>query len=271
MKFDAYGATIRGADSGAVASVLADAVEGIICRGKPVRRFGEVLNVDTGPRLAAWIGSDPASGAVYVEAKGETTPAIVSAIRSHFPAHSVPRVDVAEDYDSPGAFAALQRVIRAAKGARVKGGYVALPDDEKDGRTWAAGVRGGVGYVRLYEAGKHPDRVHLGRPDWVRAEAEIRPHYARDKAAASTMSPVDVWGLAGWTHRVGEALTQVEITRFEPEVRRYSHDKTTRYIALTFRRHLEEMLRNGEHIERTFRSVWEEADDYERRYRQKMH
>lgn len=271
MKFDAYGATIRGPELRVVAGLLADACQGIVANGKPIRRFGQVLHVDTGSRLAAWAGQDAASGAIYVEAKGETTPAIVSAIRETYPSHSVPRVDVAEDYDSPGAFAVLQRVIRAAKGSRVKGGYVALPDDESDGRTWAAGVRGGVGYVRLYEAGKHPDRVHLARPDWVRAEAEIRPHYARDKAAAATMSPLDVWGLAGWTHKVGEALSQVPINRFEPEIRRYSHDKTTRYIALTFRRHLEEMRRNGEHIERTFQAVWEEADQYERRYRQRMH
>ena len=52
-----------------------------------------------------------------------------------------------------------------------------------------------------------------------------------------------------------------QINRFEPEARRYSADKTTLYIARTFRRHLEEMQRNGEDVMRTFRSIWEEDDN----------
>ena len=165
-----------------------------------------------------------------------------------------------EDYDEPGAFERLQAIVRASKGAKVKGGYVALPDDVQDGRTWAAGTRGGVGYLRVYEAGKHPDRVHLGRPNWTRAELEARPHYARDKLAAASMSPLDVWGLCRWTHQVGERLSCCEINRFEPQARQYSHDKTTLYIARTFRRHLEEMNRNGEDLMRTCRDIWD-ADD----------
>lgn len=62
-----------------------------------------------GQRLAAWIGIDPRpdSSIVYIEAKGETTPKVVEAIRSAFPTHSAPRLDVCEDYDEPGAFGAL--------------------------------------------------------------------------------------------------------------------------------------------------------------------
>ena len=130
----------------------------------------------------------------------------------------------------------------------------------QDGRTWAAGTRGGVGYLRVYEAGKHPDRVHLRRPNWARAELEARPHYARDKLAAASMSPLDVWGLCRWTHQVGQRLSGCEINRFEPQARQYSHDKTTLYIARTFRRHLEEMSRNGEDLMRTCRDIWD-ADD----------
>lgn len=267
MKFDAYGATIRERELPYVADCLASSVGGLAYHGRPMKRYSAVLNIDLHGRLAAWIGQDSNSGHVYVEAKGDTTPAMVKAIRVHFPEHTAPRIDVAEDYNSPGAFDALQAVIRAAKGPKVKGGYVALPDDVQDGKTWAAGVRGGVGYIRLYEWGKHPDRVHLCKPDAVRAEGEFRPHYARDKEAAAKMQPIDVWGMSAWTHRVGEALTQCPITRWDPEVRRYSHDKTTRYIAMTFRRHLEEMLRNGEHIEATFRDVWAQNDEEKHRFR----
>lgn len=265
MKFDAYGATIRDHQLGHVAERLAVSIGGIVAMGKPMRRYQSTLSIDAGPRMAAWLGQEPHTGLIYVEGKGETTPLLVQCIREHFPEHSAPRIDVAEDYDDAGAFEALQSLIRRYKGDRVKGGYVALPDDVQDGKTWAAGTRGGVGYMRLYEAGKHPDRVHMGRPDWVRAELECRPHYARDKAAAAKMSPLEVWGMTSWTHKVGEALTQCPIVRFEPEIRRYSHDKTTRYIALTFRRHLEEMLLNGEHLEATIKDVWREEDESKRR------
>jgi hypothetical protein len=53
---------------------------------------------------------------------------------------------------------------------------------------------------------------------------------------------------------------QIPIQRFEPEIRKYSFDRTTRYIANTFRRHFEEMLSNGEAIDRTLQAVWQEED-----------
>ena len=260
MKLDAYTATIKDREYGYVAETLAMSLQGFICKGRPMRRYTSTLNIDVDNRTAAWIGLDAASGSVYVEGKGATSPALAKAIRVHFPEHSVPRLDVCEDYDEEGAFDALQAIVRASKGARVKAGYVALPDDVQDGKTWAVGARGGVGYVRLYEAGKHPDRLHLGRPNWARVELECRPHYARDKLAAAHMSPLDVWGFASWTHSVAEALTTCQVPRFEPEVRKYSFDKTTRYLAMTFRRHFEEMMSNGEDIGRTLQAVWEEED-----------
>ena len=262
MRFDGYGATIRTETPREIVACLADALNTKPEAGPAVRRFGVTTGFNVGPRLAVWMGIDPnpETDICYIEAKGETTPQVVEAIRRSFPVHSAPRLDVCEDYDEPGAFDALQALVRATKGPKVKGGYVALPDDEKDGKTWSAGTRGGVGYLRVYEAGKHPDRVHLGRPNWARAELEARPHYAKDKAAAATMSPLDVWGLCSWTHRVGERLTCCEINRFEPEIRQYSHDKTTLYVARMFRRHLEEMQRNGEDFYRTCSDIWE-ADD----------
>jgi len=261
MKWDGYGATIRGQRPDHVAGVLAESLGGLVAMGRPRQRYGEVFNVDVGPRTAAWVGMDSA-GQIYVEGKGETSPQLVHTIREQFPGHSAPRLDVCEDFDGEGAFHTLQNLVRSTKGPRVKGGYVALPDDLADGRTWTAGVRGGVSYLRLYEAGKHPDRVLLNRPHWVRAELEVRPHYARDKQAAATMSPTDAWGMSSWSHNVGQALMQVPVHRFEPEVRQYSYDKTTRYLALTFRRHWEEMLSNGEDIVRTMQGVWQEEDEY---------
>ena len=262
MRFDCYGATIRTDTPRDIVLCLSEALNTKPEAGPIIRRFGQTTGFNVGPKLAVWMGIDPnpQTDICYIEAKGETTPKVVAALREAFPMHSAPRVDVCEDYDEPGAFERLQGIVRASKGPRVKGGYIALPDDEKDGRTWAAGTRGGVGYIRVYEAGKHPDRLHLGRPNWARAELEARPHYARDKLAAGWMTPLQIWGLCSWTHRVGERLTTCAINRFEPEVRQYSHEKTTLYIARTFRRHLEEMQRNGEDFIRTCKDIWEEED-----------
>ena len=260
MRFDAYAASIRDQDLGYVAHCLADNLGGIICKSRQMRRYGEVWDIDMGPRNAAWIGRDQTSGLLYVEGKGESSPQLARTIRVHFPDHTVPRFDVCEDYDEPGAFDALQATVRSHKGPKVKAGYVALPDDIADGKTWSCGVRGGVSYLRIYEKGKQPEYVSEGRPDWARFELECRPHYARDKAAAARMSPVEAFGFSAWSQRVGEAVLQVPIPRFTPEIRAYSYDKTTRYIAKTFRRHFEEMISNGEDVTRTLQGVWEEED-----------
>ena len=67
-------------------------------------------------------------------------------------------------------------------------------------------------------------------------------------------------GLCKWTHQVAERLTGCEINRFEPQARQYTFDKTTGYIATTFRRHIEEMRRNGEDFYRTCQAVWDAND-----------
>lgn len=262
MKFDGYGATFR--DPSLIPLVyesLEETLETIRSKGPTFKRWGQVSAFHVGDRMAAWVGVDEDSGLAYVEAKGETTPAVVSMLRERFPDHSAPRLDVCEDYSGEGAFESLQALIRATKGSRVKGGYVALPDDQDDGRTWAAGVRGGVAFVRQYEPGKMAERAGKFPANAVRVELEARPHYARDKAAAARMQPLEVWGLTAWTKRVAEALTGCEVTRFEPEIRRYSFDKTTAYVARTFRRHFEAMLENGEDISRTFQAIWQEDDE----------
>lgn len=260
MRFDAYCATVPGADLSLVGSLLSDSVNGIVSMGKPMRRYAEVYNVDAGARTAAWFARDSASGAIYIEAKGETTPSVAHAIRTHLPEHSVPRADVCEDYDAPGAFDSLLAIVRQHKGPRVKSGFKELPDDSKDGKTWQAGVRGGVSMIRVYEAGKHPDRLQEGRPGWVRFEGEFRPQYARDKAAAARMAPASFWGFSAWSHKVAEAVFRTDLQRFEPLVRQYSADRTTLYLARTFRRYFEEQFASGVLIEDTFREIWK-ADD----------
>jgi hypothetical protein len=179
-------------------------------------------------------------------------------VRLHFPGHTVSRADVCEDYSAEGAFTSLQACIKAQKGAKVWSGYQMLPDDESLGKTWAVGTRGGLAFLRLYEAGKMRDRLHLCRPDWVRCELETRPHYAADKAFAASMEPLHFWGLSAWSSRVGAALTQVEVPRFESQ-HVPSPAGAFVYAARTFRRMWEEMIEAGEDIPRSMQQLW--ADD----------
>jgi hypothetical protein len=263
VRFDAYAGTIREVEFDYVAQALSSSLGGIICKGQAKRRYGEVLDIELGGRQAAWVGWDTGNGTVYFEGKGETSPLLVKAVRTHFPGHTVARGDVCEDYDGQGVFERLVGIVRQTKGAKVWGGFVALPDDPSEGKTYAAGKRGAVAYCRIYEAGKMAERAHLGRPHWARAECETRPHTALAKRAAATMTPLQFWGLAAWSHRVGEVLANVDIPRFLPESRSYSQDKTTLYLARTFRRHWEEKmldLGDWECIGREMQSVWAEDD-----------
>lgn len=262
MRFDGYAGTLRQVEFDLAAQAIAQGLDGIVVKGQPRRRYGEVLDVELDGRQAAWVGWDRGNGTVYFEGKGETSPELARVVRRHFPTHTVARADVCEDYDAPGAFERLVELVRDLKGPRVDSGFVRLPDDPEKGRTWTAGVRGAVGMIRVYESGKMRERAHLGRPDLARLELECRPHYADQKAAAAKMSPGEFWGLTAWTHRVGEAVTRVDLPRYEQAVRAVSFHKTTLYLARTYKRHWLEMLdqAGGDQaaVMQTFAEIWEQ-------------
>lgn len=266
MKFDGYAGNIfaESLTCRDAAFILAHDLGGKVVPGRAIRRYGEVLRVEVGGHCAVWCGRDTGNDLVYFEGKGDSSPDLVQAVRSRFDGkHSASRADVAEDYDQAGGFELVQSIVRSAKGDRVTGGYVALPDDPGEGRTWAAGKRGGVGYLRLYEAGKMKERAHYARPDWFRLEFEFRPHYAADKLAAASMSPLQCCGIASWTQKVAEAVLSTEVPRYEVPTRSYDFDRTTLYLARTFRRHLQQMKADHgdwECIGREFESIWL-ADD----------
>ena len=264
MQFDAYAGSIKGPTLEAVAETIALNLGATVDRGNARRRYGQVLDIEVDGRQAAWCGFDRGNDSIYFEGKGETSPDLVRVVRQHFPEHTVARGDVAEDFDQPGAFERLIGIVRGAKGDRVYGGFAKLSDDPDDGRTWEAGKRGGLAYLRVYEKGKQREMQHHGRPHWARLELECRPHYARDKKAAATMGPLEFWGFASWSHRVAERVAQIEVPRFEPERRTYETDRTSTYLARTFRRHFEELIARyqgdmaGPMLE--FARVWAEDD-----------
>lgn len=78
------------------------------------------------------------------------------------------------------------------------------------------------------------------------------------------MSPVEVVGLTAWTQRVASVIAGLPVPRFEPDPRQYSFDKTTLYLARTFRRHWQEMLADfgsWECVGRELEAIWKQDDE----------
>lgn len=260
MRFDAYSATIRDRELRYVVDAISDSVGGVVEEGPRLRRYGETVQISVDGDSVGWVGFDQGNGFVFAEGKGIHSPRWAKSIRMLFPGHTVARADVSEDYDEEGAFDRLRDLVSRAKGPRVYSGYNKKPDDPSLGTTWEVSKRGSPAYLRLYEKGKQPENLHLSRPNWARLEGEFRPHIALHKQLASQMEPIHFWGLTAWSSRVGQAVTTCPITRFEAPIRRYSHDKTTLYLARTFRRYFEEQFADGIDVMRTFQEVWKLDD-----------
>ena len=264
MKFDAYAGNVSGSSPEEVATMVAWSVRGCVERGRPRGRYHDVFEIKDGPTPVGWVGHDFQLDTAYFEFKGIRTPDSSFAIRKHWPLkHTVSRLDSCEDYNESGAFDRLVSVVDRAKDPRVKSDEI-RPRDGDRGRTIYWGSTTSRVMVRVYEAGKMKDRLHLGRPDWARAEAQIRPGKALEKVAAAQVTPVDAWGFSQWTRRAAELLTAVEVPRFAPPAADPSFDRTTLYIARAFRRHFETMLQDfgdWECLGRELESVWRRDDE----------
>lgn len=265
MRFDAYCGNVRGLTAEQLGEVLAFGCKGRLERARGRRRYSDVFEVRDGNLMLGWVGTDSALEAAYFEFKGATTPQAVATIRRHWaaPAHTVSRMDSCEDYDHPEAFERLVALVDGAADPRVQSDMQA-PRNGDRGRTFYWGTRQSQALVRVYEAGKQKARVHYGRPNWCRAEAEIHPHKSLLKVAAAVASPVEAWGFAGWTQRVGEQLCQVEVPRFAVPQDPPRFDTTTLYLARAYRKHFEAMREDfgdWECIGREIEAVWRADDD----------
>lgn len=264
MRFDAYAGNVwSGVPASEVAEVVAHSVSASVQRARPGKRQTDCFQVCDGGDMLGWVGRDQVNDAIYFEFKGSRTPETSEAIRSHFKdKHSVSRVDSCEDFDEPGAFDKLTKLIDRFKDPRVQSQIIA-PRDGNRGQTIYWGSPKSRAMIRLYEAGLMKDRLHFGRPGWVRAENQLRPGKSDEKWLAATLSPLQVWGFARWSMRVAEAIAQVEVPRFAPTSEPATFDKTTLYFARAFRRHLSSMLEDfGDWvcIGREIEAIWQ-ADD----------
>lgn len=264
MRFDAYAGNVYGgASPEEVATLVAWGAGCRVARGKPRGRYHDVFEVLDGADMAGWVGRDYGLEAAYFELKGNATPITAAAVRKHWPdSHGVSRVDSAEDYGEKDSYSRLQVTIDKARDPRVTSRHIE-PRGSDDGRTTYWGSPKSRAMVRLYEAGKMRDRLHYGRPDWVRAELQYRPGKAEEKRQAAKMSPVDVWGTAAWSRRAAVLLGAVDVPRFAPPSLPAEFDRTTLYLARAFKRHWAVMLEDfgsWDCIGRELAAVWE-ADD----------
>jgi hypothetical protein len=267
VRFDAYAGNVYGGSRPEeVAGMVAFGAGCRVERGKPRGRYRDVFEVRDGSAMVGWVGHDLELDATYFELKGEATPRTSGAIRKHWPdSHGVSRLDSCEDYNQRGAYERLQGVFLRSLDPRVKAKEIA-PLKGDNGRTTYCGSEKSRVYSRLYEAGKMPDRVALGRPDWVRAELQVRPGKAAEKRLAARIAPAEAWGFSAWSRRVAQALGAEDVPRFAPPAQSVEFDKTTLYLARAFRRHFEEMratFGDWECVGRELAGVWE-ADDLAR-------
>lgn len=245
MRFDAYAGNVYGGSTAAeVAEVLAHGTKGMAARGRPRGRYTDVFEVRDCADPVGFVGWDRVLEAAYFEFKGARTPDAAGTIRRHWPdTHGVSRVDACEDFDDAEAFGQLVELVdRTHADPRLKSREWRPRNDPEAGRTVYWGSPTSKLQVRVYEAGKMVERRALGRPHWSRIEAQVRPGKAAEKRLAATVSPVEAWGFSTWSSRVAEALCRVDVARCAIHPPPATHDRTTLYLARTFRRHLEGML-----------------------------
>lgn len=206
VRFDAYSATTTGANPYQLADLFGPGLT--TKEGRGFHQFGRRLGFvdDTGSEVGSvqWGGSHGERS--MLEVKGERSPEVVERLRS-LCAHRVTRMDSAADFDAPRAFQRLYRQCVAVKrNHRLKGRKDGDWDDFPElGRTFYVGSPQSVSMLRLYEKGKQPEYAHLERPDWVRAEMQVRPvKEARDTLSKAT--PLDVWGCSAWGRELAGAI-----------------------------------------------------------------
>lgn len=205
VRFDAYVATTHQAGKEDLMQLLAE-VGGLgsmhrVREGKGFHTFGTRLSLadESGTEWASLQWGGRQGDWKMIEVKGERTPKAVEALRARY-WHRCTRVDACADFDAPGAFERLQRACVAVKRKhRVWGEKRGDWEDQPEkGRTYYLGAATSTTRMRLYEKGLQPEYAHLGRTDWVRIEAQVRP--AKDaKVAFTALSPLEVWGASAWS------------------------------------------------------------------------
>lgn len=224
--WDWYQATLTGVtDPDLVISLLLMEAGGLVLR-ESAGGFNHPRSVRgdfSGGSVAVYFGG---AQDVHVLGTSGAAPHVAAVLRRTFPDHTVSRLDACVDFDQAGSFDQLWRMVydlarTPRRGGR--GGVIGTETagdwmDAERGRTlYAGGVRSPY-RVRVYEKGheqtaKHPDQTFS--LDWTRLEAQIRPHGA-GKRAAATATPQEAFAWSSFGAAVLEAVAGLALEPLAP-------------------------------------------------------
>jgi hypothetical protein len=223
VRFDGYTATTTEASHYQLAELFGPGLEPK--EGHGFHQFGHriAFKDDTGSEVGyvQWGGAQGTR--TMLEVKGERSPDVVERLRRLYP-HRVTRMDSCADWDAPGSFERLLGAcLKVKKDHRLKGERQGDWEDfPEQGRTQYLGSRASVTRLRLYEKGKQPEYRHLERPEWVRAEIQVRP--AKDaKSTYAGLSPLDAWGSSAWSKQLAAEILAEHV---DPHPAGYTWRKT---------------------------------------------
>lgn len=186
-----------------------------------------------------------------VYSSGDNAHKFALTIRDLFPDHELTRADIAIDFDDGGAYLSLfQHGIRAARSVGVSNSFIGeagteLSEHTVRGRTLYLGSRSSASMVRIYEKGKKDDKT---RPDWVRAEMEIKPQNRDARYALAKASILEMVGSTRLGRAFYSALGDVPVSAIRPGTVRSKTDHDRAMDALRSQYHntiAEELRRNG--------------------------
>lgn len=218
VEFDAYTATVRGAEVSDVLALLFESGRHgwQMRQGRGHHGFESRVGLrdESGTEAAAVAWGGGHQGLVMIEVKGVPARCIVPAIRERYPEHVCTRVDSAYDLEKPGAWDELLEVVTDVKAKyRLKGEKRGDWDFPEDGRTMYLGSTSSPVRARLYEKGKQPEYRGLGHPDWVRLEVQVRPQKDAKKVYKG-LEPLEVWGASPYTRELAARVFRRELCPF---------------------------------------------------------
>lgn len=188
-------------------------------------------------------------------ASSDNTEAFVDLVRSAWPdRHLVTRLDAAQDFNDRQAYPRIRKLARkVAKRHRLA--FPTISDDlnPKAGRTQYIGSPKSDYRGRLYEKGleqlsklrdqwarmypnteldhdqvlsfRTPEGVDVHPLDWIRLEAQIRPHDEQARRIAAQASPTEAWGFTSWTQELAREALALELERIYIRQRKVSEDE----------------------------------------------
>lgn len=211
IRVDGYSATTTEANYLQLVDLFGPGLE--VKAGRGFHQFGNRLAlIDGSKEVGAVLWGGNHGDRSMIEVKGERSPEVVERLRASFP-HRVTRMDACADFDAPGAFEALLEPLIYVKRkhrliGKKEGDWEDFPER---GRTMYVGSTKSTTMVRLYEKGKQAEYLHLARPNWARAEVQVRPGTRDAKEEFAAVSAADAWGASVWTREFAALVLEDHI------------------------------------------------------------